>query len=305
MASLLDVQFSQQGEASNAKRQSGNIDKLTGVVKYKKDEKGKVIYPKGKEWYLFKLVDNNKKGGVYIPNIDDVKNPDTGVVERARLIAGVGSIWVKDQKDLTPEYIRQNGRSIEFPRGHKILRISANDPSMLQYARVCNSNVGNPDRVKSSRFEFFEYDFAAAEEEAYKREEFELEQALEAKAAKVPEMKKHAAFLGIRLINDIGEPKSDDGIRREYVMYAKRNPQYFKDTKGTPQLEISWMVRKAIADSLIEIGREPGKVYWANGGGMICVYPQTENPQNYLTQLAMTNNEEGLKFKEQLQNVIK
>lgn len=307
MSTLKDVQYSQQGEPLTRQRISKDISKIAGIVKYPKDKDGKIIYPKEKEWYLFKLVDNNRSGGVYIPNIDDVVNPETitkenpkGKVERARILSGVNSIWVKDQKDLTPEYIRQNGRSIEFPRGHKMLRIAAHDETMLYYARVCNSNVGNPNRVRSSRFEFYEYDFAAAETEAFERENFELEMALIAKQEKVEQMKKHAAFLGIRMTNDIGEKKTDDGIRREYVMAAKRNPDHFQKTRNTPQIEISWLVRKAISETLIDIGREPQKIFWSNGGGMIGVYPQGETPQDYLTNLAMTNSEEGIRFKEQL-----
>jgi hypothetical protein len=309
MADLKTVAYSLNGEAiGSSNRHNKPQDKVSGIVKYpaekQKDGSIKITYPSGKDWYLFKLVDNNKKGGVYIPNVDDVTNPSTGKVERARLLSGVDSIWAKDQKELTMPYVQQNGRSIEFPRGHKILRIAAHDITMLEYARVCNSNIWNPNRTKSSRFEFFEYDFAMAEQEAFERESFELEMALEAKMEKVELMKKHSAFLGIRLINDIGEKKSDDGIRREYVMYAKRNPQYFKDTKGSKNVEVSWLVRKGISESLIEIGREPGMIYWANGGGMIAAIPQSANPQDYLTELALTNSEEGLRFKENLEKIV-
>ena len=182
MATLQDVNYSLHGEKQVQLAVQAD-SKFAGLVKYKLNEKtGKPIYPEGKDWYLFKLVESNKQGGVYIPNIDDVVNPDTitdtnkkGTVERARLLAGVGSIWVKDQKDLTPEYIRQNGRSIVFPRGHKILRVAAHDKTMLQMCRMTNSNIGNPFRVSTSRFEMFEYDSSIAELESFKREEFELE----------------------------------------------------------------------------------------------------------------------------------
>ena len=100
-----------------------------------------------------------------------------------------------------------------------------------------------------------------------------------------------------------GEPKSADGIRREYVMSAKRSPDYFKQTLGTPQIEIAWLVKRAIAESLIEIGREPVKIFWSNGCGMIAAIPQGETEQYYLTNLAETNNEEGVRFKEQLKKV--
>jgi hypothetical protein len=297
MATLKDLQYSQQGEVE--KRISGMKD-VSGLVKY--DPKVKT---EEKEWYIFKLVESNRKGGCYIPNVDDVYNPTTNKIERVRLLSGVDSIWQKDQKDLTPEYIRKNMRNIEFPRGHKMRRVSGKDSTMLEYMRICNFNVGNVNRIAGNgRFEFFEYDSAAAETEAFEKENFELEVAILAKQEKPEVMRKHAAFLGIRLINDIGERKTDDGIRREYVMYAKRNPHYFKQTMNSKQIEVSWLVKKGIADSLIEIGREPGKIFWAKGGGQICVIPQNQNPQDYLTELAMTNSEDGKLFIEQLKQVV-
>lgn len=299
MATLSDVQYALNGEAQKS------VDKL------KKDISGIVTYdPKNppkeeKEWVIFKLVENTKKGGVYIPSIDDVLNPATGKIERIRLLAGVDSIWMKDQKEVTPEYAKKNLRNIEFPRGVKMRRVKSVDKTMIEFMRICNSNVGNLSKVKSSRFGFYEYDAAAAEKEAFERESFELEVAILAKQEKLEPMKKHAAFLGIRLVNEIGEPKTEEGIRREYVVYAKRNPEYFKRTMASKEVEVSWLVRKAIADVLIDIGREPGKAYWAKDGGMIGAIPQTENPQNYLTQLAMTNTPEGEAFKKQLETLVK
>lgn len=299
MASIKDVQYALQGEPA---------DKL--VSKLGKDVSGLVKYdPKNPpktdgEWVIFKLVESNKKGGVYLPAVDDVINPATGKIERIRLLSGVDTIWQKEQKDVTPEYVKKNLRNIEFPRGIKIRRVSSRDKTMLEFLRLCNANVGNINRVSGSRFEIYEYDFAAAEKEAFAREEFELEMALLAKQMDEKKMRKHAAFLGIRLVSDIGEPKSADGVRREYVMYAKRNPEYFKRTMDTEQIEISWLVRKGISESLIEVNREPGKVYWAEGGGMICVMPIGSDAQQYLTDLALTNTEEGIKFKEQLKKVV-
>lgn len=307
MANLKDIHYSLNGEQNQDSPHALKVQQ--GVVLYpiSKDEKTKketITYPTGKQWYTFKLVDNTKSGGVYIPNIDDVWNPETGKVERIRLLSGVDSIWQKNQKEITPDYVKTTGITIEFPRGVKIRRVAAHDTNTLEFMRLSNSNVGNPKRVRASRFEFYEYDTAMAEKEQFEKEEFELEQAMAAKGAKLEPMRKHAAFLGINLINELGEPKGEDGIRREYVMYAKRNPQYFKDTLGAPQLEIYWLVKKAISETMIDIGREPGKAYWANGGGMIGGIPQSENPQTYLTELAMTNTEEGVKFKEQLLKLV-
>lgn len=298
MSTLKDVNYSLQGEVQKNEKKSKDTKDIPGIIFYNYDKP-----VADKEWYIFKLVDNSKSGGVYIPNIDDVYNPATKEVERIRLLSGVNTIWQKEQKDITENYVKQNMRSIEFPRGVKIRRVAAHDKTMLQFMRLSNANVGNPKRVKTSRFEFYEYDAAAAEKEQFEREELEFQMETLARNAKLEPMKKHAAFLGIRLINELGEPKSQEGIRREYARYAKTNPAYFKKTMNTQEVELNWLVKKAILDSMIDIGREDGKIYWAKGGELICAYPQGVNPEKHLTDLALTNTEEGNRFKEYLKQL--
>ncbi len=69
---------------------------------------------------------------VHVPGIDDVINPQTGKMERVRLLSGVDTIWLKEQKDVTPEYARNNLRSLSFLRGTKILRIPEWDTTALE-----------------------------------------------------------------------------------------------------------------------------------------------------------------------------
>lgn len=301
MAKKSDIDFSLQGEqaAKTEKLESNKIE--DGIV-------GDLRATNGREdtkYYIFKLVNNTRKGGVYIPNIDDVLNPETGKVERMRLLSGVPSVWLKDQKDLSPEYVRQNGRSIHFIRGTRLIQIPEHDDTALTFMRLSSHNVGSKSKKLGSPYEFYEYDAAKEERAAFEREDFEIEMAILAKKQEPEAMRKHAAFLGIRLLNDLGIPKTDDGVRTEYTRYAKRNPKYFQDTIGSKQVEIGWLVRKGIVDSMIEIGREPGKIFWANGGGMICVLPKQEDAIKYLVDLAMTNSQEGKTFLEQLQTTVK
>lgn len=298
MADLKSINFAMNGEAVGAAAKRVGKD-ISGLVPFDIKNPPK----EDKEWIIFKLVTTSNKGGCYLSSIDDVIHPVTGGVERIRLLSGVNTIWQSEQKDIPKEYIERNLREIAFPRGTKIRRVHKRDKTMIEFLRMTNANIGNINRIAGARFEIYEYDSAMAEREAFEREDFEIEMILLAKNAKPEDMRKHAAFLGIRMITDLGEKKTDDGVRKEYVIAAKRNPHYFKQTINTPQIEISWLVKKAIGESLIEIGREPGKIYWANGGGMIGAYPQTENPNDYLTNLAMTNSPEGVRFKEQLQKV--
>lgn len=293
MAKLSDVQFSLNGEQKNTEALSLGEQEIVTELRQER----------GIRYHIFKLLANTRKGGVHVPGIDDVINPATGKMERIRLLSGVDTIWVKEQKDITPEYVRNNMRSLSFVRGTKILRIPEWDTTALEFARITRHNVGSSSNKTGSHFEFYEYDPAREQEEMFKREAMELEMAILAKEMPAEKMRKHAAFLGLRLIDDLGLPKTDDGLRREYMIYAKRNPDYFQKTKDSKEIDIMWMIKRGILDSKIEIGREPGKIYWSNGGGLIGVMSKQDTPEKYLLNLALTNTQEGEAFRDQLKKI--
>ena len=300
MATLKNYNFSINGEQPELAQKPIDVEQHI-VDKYRKENDPATAT----EYHLFKLVGNTRKGSVYIPNIDDAYNPETKQVERMRLLSGVPSVWMKDQEKLDPVYIRNNGRSLIFPRGTRMLRIPSYDTTALFFARNCSHNIGNPNRKTGSRFEFYEYDPAAIEKEQLERESLAIDMAIEARQAKSEDMRKHALFLGISLTNSVGLPKTDEGIRVEYQRYANRNPEYFKQTLGSKEVNISYLVKMAISDSKIEIGREPGKIYWANGGGLITAIAPKEDPVKALVNLALSNTDEGKSFKDQLQSKAK
>lgn len=294
MAKLSDVQYSLGGEP----RGQGLSDGEKVVINEIRE-----VTPTGVQFHIFKLVSNTRKGGVHVPGIDDVINPATGKMERIRLLTGVDTIWLKEQKDVTPDYAKMNQRNLSFVRGTKILRIPDYDHTALEFARLTRHNIGSPANKTGSHFEFYEYNPEREQQELLRKEELEIKMAILAQGMPAEKMKKHAAFLGIRLIDDLGLPKSEEGLRREYMIYAKRNPEYFEKTVESKEIEVAWMVKRAILDSKLEIGREPGKVYWANGGGFVTSIPKNENIENYLVNLALTNTEEGREFKDRLTKV--
>jgi len=300
MAKLKDVQFSLQGEttAPESSLQQEEIS-MYAVQDAPKQETEK--------YHIFKLVDTKKKGGTYIPNIDDVINPETGREERMRLLVGVDSIWIKDQKNLDPDYIRQNAKSLSFPRGAKILRIPDWDKTSLEFARLCRHNIGSPNRKTGSKFEFFEYDPAKQAAEALERESLEIDMAIIARQLDETSLKKYVSFLNIRMHDDIGELKTIDSLRKELMLYAKRNPKQFQDlvNNKSKEVEINYLIRKAIISAKIDIGSKPGRAFWSNGGGLIGVIPNSRQPLEYLTELALTNTEEGRQFQQQVKDNIK
>ncbi len=259
--------------------------------------------PQAEEFVIFKLCDNTKEGGVHLHGEEDVKNPATGAMERARCLLGVDTIWMKQQKDITPEYVKNNLRRFSFPRGAKILSINKTDKTALEFLSVSNSNIGNKSRRSGSRYEFFEYNPAKQQQEALNKEMLEIEMAIQASKEPVESMRKHANFLGIQAFDEFGIPKSDDGMRREYIINAKRNPKRFKESLGSKVVEISFLIKKAISENLIDLGGHSGEVRWG-AGGHIAIVPVGRNTHEYLIELAMTNSEEGKRFLTQLNSTV-
>jgi len=300
MARLKDVNFSIQGETQQSESSLFH-DEVARIAVADNPPTTETRF------HIFKLVDTNKKGGTYIPNIDDVINPETGKEERVRLLSGIESIWVKDQKGLDQDYIRQNAKSLSFPRGAKCLRIPDWDKTALEFARICRHNIGNPNRKSGSKFEFFEYDPAKQAREAFERESLEIDMAIIARELDEITLKKYISFLKIIMHDELGEPKTIDSLRKELMMYAKRNPFLFKDliNNKSIEVEISYMIKKGILSAKIDVGSQPGRAFWANGGGLIGLIPSNRQALDYLTELALTNTEEGRTFQKQLKETMK
>ena len=252
---------------------------------------------------IFKLANSNSKCGVWIPNVDNVINPKTGKMETIRLLNGVESIWQKDQKDLTPDAIKMGYRSLEFPRGSRILVIPEWDTAALEFARITRHNIGSPNNKLGSRFEFYEYDPEKQQKEAYEKEVQEMRMVLEAQKLPEDHMRKIASYLGIQFIDDLGREKSEDGIRTELMLKAKKNPVLFeKLLKSKKEVDVAFMIKSAILANRIEL--KQGGAHWAKTGVKICNIPPTIKPLLYLTELALTNSDEGKGFLEQIQQNI-
>jgi len=291
MAKLADVQFSQQGEP----KQEVEIPFVPQMETNKVEQ----------QFVIFKLVGNKRKGRVYVDGIDDaVMNPSTGKRERIWLLNSADSIWQSDLIELIKDkdFMRRNRRSLLFESG--VCRIPVWDDRALEFARACRHNVGSKDRRTGSKYEFIEYDPIKQQEEAIKKEYFEIEMVLKAKDMEVNKMKKVASFLGIAFNDDFGQYKGDDGIRRELIIAAKRNPKNFEKYIDSKEVEIAYLVKKAILDAKIDLTAQGGNAIWAGGKGFIAKIPISRKPLEYLTELAMTNTEEGRNFKEQLEQIV-
>jgi hypothetical protein len=308
MATLKDVHHNRQGELA----QQNIASPIDGAPEV--EPKG---FPKqngiptsnttnvGEQFIIFKLKDQKRKGAVYIDGIDDVYNEKTGIVERVRLLSGISTIWFNEQvkMNLSDSYINLNRRTIKFPRGQRFIRVSPKDATLLQFLRLCNSNMDNLNRTGGGKFEFYEYNPLREAQRAQERELKQLEMAFKAREMSVEKMKKHASFLKIQPFNEMGLPKLDEQLRTEYIIYAKNHPDLFEKSVDSEEVDIQFAVKMAITNSIIDIGTQPGTAMWTNSKGIIGRIPGGFEPVKYLTDLAMTNSPDGRKFKEDLKSV--
>lgn len=257
------------------------------------------------EWKIYKLVDTKRKGRVWIDGIDDdVLNPITGKRERIWLLSGSSSIWASDLTEQlkNTDWKNNNRRNLPFEGG--VLRIPSWDTRALEFINVCRHLIDNPSRRSGSRNEFFEYNPAKQQKAALDKEMLELDMAIMAKEMEITKVRKLASFLGVVMYDDLGLPKSDDGVRRELMLIAKRDPKRFQENVDSKEVEVNYLIRKAIIDAKIDIGGVGGVLRWATGGQIAKMPPSRRAPE-FLTELAMSHTDEGKGFLEQLQRVVK
>lgn len=251
----------------------------------------------GKGYKVFRLANSKRKGSVYIDGEDDVINPKTGQLERIRLIRGVATIWASEQKSVTEAYFQKNKRSLHFQ--DRTLRIPEWDTAALAFAEICRHNIDNPSRRTGSKHEFFEWN-------PQRQEELKLKERRDrviaiTKANEVPDalMRKHASFLNVDFADELGELKTNAGIRADYLLKAEENPKRFLETLNSEEVEVSYAVKKCIRDSRIDLGRLKGQAHWTNGG-LIAHIPMNQPAVKYLTEFALLKTEESIAFKQQV-----
>ena len=295
MAKLKDIQDAMAGEPKASVQSEAPFvfpTDLTGEVK--QEEAYNVI---------FRLV-KKKKGRTHIDSIcNNVLNPKTNKRERIWLLMGAQSIW---QSDLTEElkdkdYIRKSRYGLTFEDG--ICRISSINANELEFARANTNNVGKQ-RGTSGKFDYYEYDPAEEQREKLKNQTMKIELIIKAKEMPVEKMRKLASFLGISFVDELGQSKGDDGVRSELMLKADTEPTTFAKYIDSQEVEIAYLVKRAIIDNKIDLAGQNGNAIWARGGGFIAKIPSARKPYEYLTELAMTNSEEGRNFKEQLQTTV-
>jgi len=297
MARKKDIEFALKGEPK-VQEEMFFVPKNEGEVVL-----NDIDSEEGPDYVIFNLIKTNRNGGLHIHGEDEVIDPVTKRPTRIRLLSGVETIWVKEQKDITEDYVRRNLRSIHFPSRQKFVSIPKWDKTAIEFARTCRHNVGAPNRKTGSRFEFFEYNPKKQAEENLKAELFEIEVITKAQNQTPEFIKKHAAYLGIPMVDSFGFPKGD-AIKTDYIVFAKRNPKRFMETLDSNEIEVSYMVRKCLSEQKIDLSSRQGMAVWGGNMNPICRLIPTYDPIKQLTELALTNSNEGRDFLATLQTMV-
>lgn len=253
---------------------------------------------------LFKLV-KKRKGRTWLDNCcDNVPNPkNNDIPERIWLLNGATSIWESELENIFKSKDRyersRKGRDIVFVDG--VLRVRSSDKLMLEFLRKSKHNVGS-NRAGAGKFDFYEYDPQQEQKDRLAKQMIKLEMIVKLKDVDEVKVKQLASFFGIPFVDELGMPKTIEGIRTELMLLADTRPADIQKHFDSKEVTISYMVKTAIRDAKIDT--HDGNAYWAGGGGFICKIPLGRKPYEYLTELAMTNSQDGMIFKSQLEGLL-
>lgn len=268
---------------------------------------------------VFKLVTKGK-GDVYLPlyqqNIvrgykkdnDGKEDKAQPILDTIRVLKGVYTIWESEQKDIKMDAksIAKARRSIKFEWMGKdnVALVKSDDVLALEALRILKHNIEVPGHEKGSRFAYYEVNTQRQAEEMAKARQQRREAVRTAEGQKLEQIKKHAIYLGIRLFDEYGQEKVEKALRNEYEDYAEFNYDIFLKTVKSPDVEIAYLISKAISEAKIDISTHKGSAYWPSGG-FICKIPQGQNATKYLTEFALMLGEDSKAFKQQLETLGK
>lgn len=257
-----------------------------------------------RRYVVFRLVKKNVKRLTLDGICHNVINPKTGRPETIRLIQGASSIWTSELTELLKdkEYVSKNRIGLQFRDG--ICRVPTENVTMLEFARLNKNNVGK-NRIGSGKFDYYEYDAQEEQKMRYEKQINRIKTIQRISEMDEKSMTKLALFLGIKPYDDeVGLPRTAEGYRTELLIKADTQTELVNRYMGSQEVEVSYLVRKAIMDAKIDLGGQSGNVMWAGSSGFICKIPQGRKPLEYLTEFAMTNSDDGRQFKQQLETIV-
>jgi hypothetical protein len=249
------------------------------------------------EMYVFKLLTpSGQKPKAYESIVNEMPIFDTASnsVRTIRLIRGASSIWLDEQDGFTPQYIQRNKQDIVFNNG--FLRVPRTNRTLLNFLLNSDDYDKKENRMRNKRAKFTLVNSTEVEAEELKKEEKRLRAINFAMNASVEDMLIHAEFLGIGMTNEFGEQKTMAKVRVEYANKAGNNPDGFMNSAGTTASKVQYFVKKALADSHIDVTTKKGYAIWAESEAIICEIPFGKKAYEAISEFAMSKTKEGSQF---------
>lgn len=255
---------------------------------------------------LFKLC-KRKNGRMYLDNCcDNVINPKTGNPERIWLLNGARSIWDSELEYILKDKSRydraRRGMDIKFIDG--VCMVQSSDKLRLEFMRLNTNNVGKKTGGRRGKYDYYEYNAEQEQKDRHEKQLLKIEIILKIKEMPDDKVRKLASFLGVVFVDELGVPKSPEGIRTDLMIRADTDPAGVQKYIDSKEVEVAYLVKRAIIDAKIDLTGQNGNAIWAGGKGFIAKIPSNRKPYEYLTELAMTNSDDGRAFKEQLEQIV-
>lgn len=256
---------------------------------------------------IFKLV-KRKSGRVYLDNCcDNIPNPkNNDTPERIWLLNGARSIWDSDLEYILKDKARydraRRGMDIKFVDG--VCMVQSTDTLKLEFMRKNVNNIGKKASGRGGKFDYYEYSPEQEQKDRHAKQLMKIGIITQVNEMPEDKIRKLASFLGVSFVDELGMPVSPDGIKTELMIKADNDPATVQKYIDSREVEVAYLVKRAIIDTKIDLGGQNGNAIWAGGKGFIAKIPTNRKPYEYLTELAMTNSEEGRNFKQQLEQMI-
>ncbi len=276
-----------------------NTDVLEAPQKAKEVSFKNILNMPERDNRIFILSNDKRQGTVIMDLEEDVIDPKTGNTRRMRLLRGAQSIWFDEQlPSVFPEkYVNKNVLSVQFEKG--ICLVPVFEKLKLQAMELSNRNTGNKNKQGTKDIYFYEWNPIEQNKKAIEEENDIIKAMQVAFTAPLEEMIPHANYLGIRFIDEMGVSLDEASLRAVYIKKAKNESAKFLNSLHSPTVKIAFMIKKAMDAGKIDLGRQQGAAYWADGG-FISALPEGKDETEYLIEFAMTYGDANTAFLNQL-----
>lgn len=296
-----------KGEAPITPKGDINVDNITSKEEAPQKLSNYQLPKFERENRIFILSNDKRQGTVDLDVEEDVIDPNTNKPRRMRLLRGAPSVWFDEQPpSVYPKaYVDKNTMSLQFNRGSCI--IPMNNPNAIMAAELTNRNISTRKRMgimaKPKDIYFYEWDPIELNKKAEQEENDVIKAMQLAMTTPLEEFIPHAAYLNIPTADEQGIPYDETALRIAYIRVAKNMATKFLTSFHSPTVKISHMVRRAVNEGFIDLGRQVGAAYWTDGG-FISTLPEGRDSIEYLTEFAMVHGSDNTAFTNQLRVLV-